>query len=126
MNHTFKILGLRTLPVHGDHSDVVAKVNWELVFTQDGYESVSGGETMLDIDNIDTFTPFAQLTEKQIEDWVITKEGGAAFISMLEGIHGPIIDRKALDAKTVPATPSFKLAQSAAVQSMTYDLSQIA
>jgi hypothetical protein len=125
MNHTFKIIGLHTLPAHGGHSDVLAKVNWEMVFTQDGHDSVSAGETMLDVDSISSFTPFAEVTEQQVEDWVIAKEGGAAFISMLEGIHGPIFARKALDAKTVIATPSFKLAQPSAVRSMTYDLSQI-
>lgn len=125
MNHTFKVLSLRTLPTLGGNSDVLAKVNWELVFTQDGYESVSVGETMLDTDNIDTFTPFAQVTEKQVEDWVIAKEGGAEFISMLEGLHKSTIERMSLDARTVVATPAFQLAQPVAVQSVTYDLSQI-
>jgi hypothetical protein len=125
MNHTFHITGLFTLPTHGALSNVLAKVQWEIVFAQDGHESIAGGETLLDVDNIEQFTPFEQVTAAQVSDWVLTKEGGQTFIDMLTDIHKSILEQKAVDAKVVKATPSFQLAQPASVPSVTYDLSQI-
>lgn len=125
MNHTFKITGVHAIPAHLGRENVVAKVNWEIVFSQDGQESLAAGETFIDTNVGEEFTPLEQVTAQQIQDWVLAKEGGDAFITMLEGIHGPMLANKAVAAKVVPAATSFALATPTVVHAVTYDLSAI-
>jgi hypothetical protein len=95
MNIKFTITKAMTRPHVNGLADVIGKVFWEVTFEQDGLKSKGVGETVLDAPTSESFVEFAQLTEQQIIDWVIAKEGGEAFVNMLTGIHNPILERLA-------------------------------
>ena len=101
MNHTFTITGARSIPQLGGHKDVLAKISWTVQFERDGFKSIGGGETMLDVSTLNSVTPLDQVSKEQMVQWLVAAEGGDAFITMLSDFHGKMIDAKALDAKSV-------------------------
>lgn len=129
MNHTIKITGVYALPEYKGHKDVITKINWEITFERDGFTSLSGGETVLDIENITEFIPASQVTEAQLVSWVLAKEGGNAFITMLEGIHSTVIDSKELSSKTTALSLPFvqppTTAPATPAAPITYNIEQI-
>jgi len=125
MNHTFKITSVRVFPQRGEYENVIAKVGWAIEFERDGFKSLGLGETSFDVDGIQGFTPFEQVTKEQIVAWVIEREGGPAFMAMLAQVHGAAIDAKALDAETQSMTLPF-VEPPPAPGPIVYDLEQIA
>ncbi len=107
MKHTFNITGARVIPQVGEHKDVLAKINWTIEFEKSGFKSFGAGETILDVSVIESFMPLDQVSKEQMVEWLVAKEGGDAFIEMLSGIHGQIIDAKILDAQSVPVDLPF-------------------
>lgn len=107
MNYTINITFVRVFPQRGGYENVIAKVGWSIEFERDGFTSLGLGETTFDVDGIQSFTPFDQVTKEQIVAWVIEREGGQAFLNMLAQVHGAAIDAKALDAETEPADMPF-------------------
>lgn len=74
---------------------IIAKVIWQVVFSEDGVESLGAGETLLSapVDG-QPFTPIDQVTEDQIIQWVIDQEGGQNFVDQLTAIHTPALELK--------------------------------
>jgi len=126
MNYTFKITSVRAFPQRGEYENVIAKVGWSVEFERDGFKSLGLGETSFDVDGIQSFTPFDQVTKEQIVAWVIEREGGPAFMAMLAQVHGAAIDAKALDAETQSMALPFVEPSPVAPPTIVYDLEQIA
>jgi hypothetical protein len=74
-------------------TDVVKRVLWSVsFFDTDNPDIKSKGliETYLDVDAIsaDTYTPYEAVTQTQILQWALDKQGGSRFLdSLLEGGH---------------------------------------
>lgn len=98
ITYTFKKLLVQTDPSIEEYNNVIKKIVWTLTFTDGVSESVGGGETILDTSDLSNFIEASEVTDKMIEDWVINKEGGSAFIETLLNIHRPIIERKTQEA----------------------------
>lgn len=106
ISHTFKAHNLRALPDHEGHQNVVVLVGWSIVFSKGGFESVAGGETVLEVGNITGFTPIEQVTLEQLERWVIAAQGGEQFMQNLSFHHGLMLDRMiALEASQEVSLP---------------------
>ena len=106
MNVTFSIAKTLVWPEKNAMQNVVGIVYWECTFERNGATSKSGGETLLDVPT-DTFIPFDQLTEQQIVEWVIAKEGGVNFINMLKEINEPYLAYAESQMGLVEVKPSF-------------------
>lgn len=61
---------LEVSPSVGDFTNVVARVHWEIVFTDGEYVSRGGGVTVLNTANIIGFIPTEELTEAKVAEWV--------------------------------------------------------
>lgn len=122
MNYTINITSVRVFPQRGEYENVIAKVGWSIEFERDGFTSVGLGETAFDVDGIQSFTPFDQVTKEQLVSWVVEREGGQAFLNALAQVHGAAIDAKALDAETELADMPF--VQPLAPPTLIYDLQQ--
>jgi len=105
--HSFHITELRALPQVDGLADVVAVVSWQVVFTRDGQQTFGGGETHLNPPDGSNFTPITQVTEQQVVDWVVAKEGGDEFLQMLYGIHEGALSEKCAKAQTKVLNLSF-------------------
>ena len=93
MNISFAIHKLFVHPSLDGLSNVIGKVIWFAQLEEDGAKSNAAGETLLD-DVASAFTPYEQVTEQQIIEWVVSKQGGQAFIDMLSEIHAPMLAQK--------------------------------
>lgn len=56
------------------YSDVISKVEWEIIFTDGNFESIAAGETFLDLTNLEPFTPTDQVTDEKLEEWLFEQE----------------------------------------------------
>lgn len=87
---------------------IIAKVIWQVIFSEDGVESTGAGETLLPAPvNGEPFTPIDQVTEDQIIQWVIAQEGGQEFVDRLIAIHTPALEIKKRQLGLSPVTMSF-------------------
>ena len=105
--HAFHITELRALPQVEGLADVIAVVAWQVVFARDGQQSFGGGETRLNPPDGSNFTPITQVTEQQVIDWVVAKEGGDEFLQMLYGVHDPVLADLCAKAQTKVVNLSF-------------------
>lgn len=109
MDYVFKIDNITGYPELNGMANVVATVYWTCTFTKGDGTSLGGGITMLDTSNLDAanFVAIGDVTEQQVIDWVIAKEGGKGFIDMLNQIHEPLCDSDALKKAQQPISTSF-------------------
>jgi hypothetical protein len=120
MNPKFSIVKVLVNPGAGNLTNVVGKVSWEVVFERNGLESKGFGDTLLDAPAAPSFVEYDQLSEQQLIDWVLAKEGGQQFIDMLTAIHEPILDRLVRERGLKEAVlPFATAAQPAAQQAVT-------
>lgn len=101
LTYVFKKIKILTDPSITDRANVISKIYWQLIFTDNVSTSVAMGATNLNTSNLSNFTPIEQITDQMYEDWVIANQGGQRFIDQLKSIHGPIIERKSAEAKLV-------------------------
>lgn len=120
MNYTITITSVRVFPQIAGYANVIAKAGWTIDFEHNGFTSRGMGETTFNVDDIQSFTPFEEVTKEQLVGWIIEREGGQQFIDMLTQIHGAAISAKALDAATQPASMPFVQPPSPPV--LTYNL----
>ncbi len=81
IQNTWFINKLECKPQEGDLADVVVVANWSLIATDGTHEANAYGATAMGPVGSE-FTPFDQLTEAQVIEWVkeqIGAEGVAAF-----------------------------------------------
>lgn len=82
-----------------EYPNVISKVLWALKFTN-GIESSSAMiETYFDTSTLINFITIDNVTDDILEQWVIEKEGGDAFINGLKSIHVNYINKMAIDSK---------------------------
>lgn len=87
---------LEVSPSVGDFNNVVARVHWEIVFTDGEYVSRGGGVTVLNTADIVDFIPTEQLTEAKVAEWVDQDLQAQAFKQQLIDYHtNAINDQKA-------------------------------
>ena len=56
---------------HEDNDDVVYNLHWDCVAEQDGQTYRMYGTQALDLENLDEFTPYSDLTEEQVMGWLM-------------------------------------------------------
>jgi len=56
---------------HKDKDDVVYTLHWHCIAEQDGQRHRVYGAQSLDLENLDEFTPFSDLTEEQVMGWLM-------------------------------------------------------
>ena len=84
-------------PQDGQYVDVVYNVHWILLATSDQkdskdefyYSSVYGTQS-LDVSDITSFIPFADLTESQVQGWVESAMGEEAVAALKAGLDAQI------------------------------------
>lgn len=91
-NYEFLITDIKVYPMVGSLQNVIGWVKWNIVFTKDGFKSVSEGETYLENPDPTAFVDVSAVSKEDIKQWVIAKEGGKGFIDMLSSIHAPILN----------------------------------
>lgn len=109
MNIDFEIHAVKALPAVGSYKNVVTKVLWAVVFSQNGAKSSAGVETFLDFDskNVGSFTPVDQLDKDTLVSWVLEKEGGRGFIDMLTPIHQSALTNNELEKSLIDVNLAF-------------------
>jgi len=123
MNQTFKITSVRVFPQLGENENVIAKVEWTVIFERNGFTSVGAGTTLFDVEGIQGFTPFDQVTKEQLVSWVIEREGGQVFIDALSVFHSSMIAIQEIDAQTQSVSLSYVEPQSQSpAPTIVYDL----
>ena len=96
MSVNFKVLKAFSVPSSNGNT-VIGKVHWTVAIEDDGVVSMGGGDTILGAPSEDGFIAFENLTEQQLIDWVVAKEGGQGFVDMLSSLHQPNIARLKLE-----------------------------
>lgn len=94
---TKELIKLEVLPEHNGFENVVRNVHWKMIITDPYHTDISSigtVETMLDIDEIDSFIDITTLTKTQILDWALEKQGGDTFIDTVMPIHQDNIFRQ--------------------------------
>ena len=56
---------------HEDNDDVVYNLHWDCIAEQDGQHHRVYGAQSLDLENLDEFTPYSDLTEEQVMGWLM-------------------------------------------------------
>ena len=56
---------------HEDNDDVVYNLHWDCIAEQDGQRHRVYGAQSLDLENLDEFTPYSDLTEEQVMGWLM-------------------------------------------------------
>lgn len=112
MNTKFSVLQVFAHDANTDRP-VIGKIIWQVVFSEDGVESVGAGETLLPAPvEGGPFTPIEQVTEEQIIQWVLDQEGGQGFVDHLAAIHTPALELKKQELGLTPVPMSFDAAGS--------------
>lgn len=78
ITYTWAIKQLFTVPQEAGHTDVVVQATWLLTGVEDIYSAEIGGGSQFTLQQGEGFTPYDQLTEQQVVDWVqqsLTPEG---------------------------------------------------
>jgi hypothetical protein len=86
---TKELVSIDVLPQVGEYTNVVRKVDWKVIFKDehDNLESVGAVQTILDVDEIDSFLDIETVTKSQILEWALAKQGGDDFINKILPYH---------------------------------------
>ncbi len=123
MNYTFKITNIKAFS-SATEKNRICFISWLIQFEKQGFISVGAGETVLDISTtIENFIPIEDVTEEKLISWVVSKEGGDAFITMLTQIHESNIELQILKSKSVNIDLPF--VQKQEQSTLAYDLQEI-
>lgn len=128
MNYTIKITEVYSIPAYNGFKNMISKVRWEIEFERNNFTSLAVIETVLDTDNInniENFTELEDLTKDQIVEWVLNKEGGDNFISMLKEIHSKALDDKEIASKAIRLDLPFVTTPVVQPINITYNIEQI-
>jgi hypothetical protein len=92
------------MPIHNGQQNVVVLVGWTLRFTKGEFESIAGGESVMDTSNLAEFTPLEQITLAQLEQWVVAAQGGEQFMNEMRAYHEGMMDRMAALESSQPVS----------------------
>lgn len=71
VTHTFAKTKVYTHDSYEGLSDVIRCLEWEITFTDGTSSVISGGQTFFDLSDVSTgFTPYASITDADLEAWV--------------------------------------------------------
>ena len=73
IEYKWKIESLKNYSVYEGKENVIFKINYMCAAIENGKNAVSYGEVLIDYDANKSFTPYENLTETQILDWVYSK-----------------------------------------------------
>ena len=97
INYTWNCKVVDAYPQDGEYADVVYNVHWNLLAVSDqlnpegdAYQSSSYGTQSLDVSDITSFIPFADLTEAQVEAWTEAAMGEEEVESLYAGLDAQI------------------------------------
>jgi hypothetical protein len=99
---TWSINSLTVMPVLEDKTDVVVTIAWTLTGVEDAYTSKIEGLKHFNIFS-DSFTPFEDLTELQVINW-LKDEFGDVYVNGLQSS----IESKINELKSPPIKPEQK------------------
>lgn len=99
---TWNINSLTVMPVLEDKTDVVVTIGWTLTGVEDAYTSKIEGLKHFNIFS-DSFTPFEDLTESQVINW-LKDEFGDVYVNGLQNS----IESKINELKSPPIKPEQK------------------
>lgn len=111
-DYTAELLGVKVIPSQDSFTNIVKKVEWEVTFfdTDDEENVWSTGrvDSVLDTTSLDSssFVSWDSITQQQILQFALNKEGGTDFLdSLLSGGHSAILAEKkenlALESKDI-------------------------
>ena len=99
---TWSVNSLTVMPVLEDKTDVVVTIAWTLTGVEDAYTSKIEGLKHFNIFS-DSFTPYEDLTELQVINW-LKDEFGAVYVNGLQSS----IESKINELKSPPIKPEQK------------------
>lgn len=70
--YTWLVEQLEAYPKQGIYTDVVFNVRWRLNAIDDGDQATAFGSVPVELSKTDPFTPYEDLTQDQVLDWVKT------------------------------------------------------
>ena len=94
---------LEAVPSMDGETNVVSVIHWRLVGTLNEYTGSTYGSVGVEYEAGQPFTPFNQLTEPQVEGWVVDKLGVDQIASMKEGIQRQIEEQQS--PSIIPLSP---------------------
>ena len=81
---------LAVKPQEGDLSEVVVLVNWRLRAKQDSFVADAYGQVALGPPSPASYTPYAELTEEMVVEWVQSELGEESVAAMDLSLAGQI------------------------------------
>lgn len=75
---SWNVEALECYPQKDGETDVVFNVRWRVTGVDGGFSGVTGGNTAVKVDSSEPFTPYSQLTQDQVIEWVKSVMGDAA------------------------------------------------
>lgn len=92
----FTPLEVRAAPEVDGLKNVIQIVTWEMRFecVETGRDSLAQGETILSLPNPEHYIPADSVDWSVLEAWVISAEGGDAFLQDLEAFHREELERQ--------------------------------
>lgn len=70
ITYTWKVSQMDAYPLYDGQTDVVFTVHWNLTGMEDSYRGYVYGTVGLTLNTGETFTPYDELTESQVINWV--------------------------------------------------------
>jgi hypothetical protein len=70
ITYTWSVVQMDAYPQHDGETDVVFTVHWTLGGTNGTYSGSTYGSTGVTVNPAEPFTPYEDLTENQVLDWV--------------------------------------------------------
>lgn len=104
MNIQYKIVQVDTHPEKQGHQNVVSGVQWLMVASRNGFESVAVVYSILPIDDLSQFTPVENLTKEQLLAWALAAEGGQDWVDRMMAHHDVCLASDEARAGTAPYT----------------------
>jgi hypothetical protein len=77
MKNKFTKQKVLTIPEYEGRSNVISRVYWEMVFSDEGYESVAAGVTDFELNNLEDFKVIEEVTDEDLQQWVIEASFGS-------------------------------------------------
>ena len=94
INYTLTPTTLVNYPHYNGEDDVVFRVVWTYKATDEEYTSAFSGQTDLEYHSGDPFTPYADLTEEQVVEWVLEAWGAGKTAEYQAQLDGMIDNQK--------------------------------
>lgn len=104
VTHEFFISKVHVIPRLSGFDNAISKIEWVIIFKYGAVESMSAGETILDVYTTTPSIEIADVTAENIKAWVLaaeTKNGYNMLDRLLDEYHLNILELKAKEAKMV-------------------------